>query len=70
MTTLQKLRAIEKQKTIYDIHYCAGGVGFLFFTGNSIDIKNDEWKRHLSVERYYPTFVKAVNAEYKKLYPF
>jgi len=64
MNTLEKLHEIEKQKSIYDIHYCNGGVGFIFYYPEKDD---GDWKKALSVENYYPTFEKAVEAEYGKL---
>jgi len=70
MKTLKKLHQIEKQKCIYDIHYCKAGIGFLFY--NSKEDKTSKWQRNipnngLSVARYYPTFEEAVEAEFEKL---
>jgi len=70
MTTLQKLKIIEKKKCIYNIHYCRAGVGFMFYYPKKD--KTDVWSKDrsdngLSVDKYYPTFIKAVNSEYKLL---
>ncbi|MBA7517299.1 hypothetical protein ES705_09352 [subsurface metagenome] len=74
MTILDKLHFIEKHKTIYNIHYCRAGVGFIFFYPDPY--KNDscktynfpeDWTKQLRVEKYYPTFEKAVEAEYQRI---
>lgn len=76
MKTLEKLHRIEKEKSIYDIHYCRAGVGFVFYeppNGHDINkrfndsINRDYWRKYLKVDKYYPTFTKAVNAEYRNL---
>jgi len=71
MTILQKLKTIEKAKCIYNIHYCNAGVGFCFYEPPKDYIIatpiNEEWRKYLNTHKYYPTFIKAVNAEYKKL---
>jgi hypothetical protein len=75
MTLMEKLHAIEKAKTIYDIHYCRAGIGFLFFYPEKVKTFEMEtmekyprdWRTGLSVQRYYPTFEEAVDAEYKNL---
>lgn len=88
MTTLQKLKVIEKKKCIYDIVYRNAGVAFCFYdktfsdsTKNSMSNSTsskvpfeewkipflDNWRNHLTIDKYYSTFVKAVNAEYKRL---
>lgn len=72
MTTLQMLHKIEEAKVIYDIHYCRAGVGFIFYNppeGYDQDKDTDirGWKRHLTVEKYHPTFEAAVRAEFKRL---
>ena len=80
MTTWQKLQEIERKKCVYNIHYCRAGIGFIFYypekdpmkfedvkIGDSTIQKNVGWEEALSVEKYYPTFVQAVNAEYKNL---
>jgi len=71
MTILEKLHKIEEQKTIYNIHYCNAGVGFLFYYPEK-DIGRSKHGRTsfmnaLSVEEYYPTFEEAVEAEYARL---
>ena len=70
MNTLQKLNEIHKKKCIYNIHYCNAGVGFQFYeekliTGEALE--PDWWKKGLVTYKYYPTFAKAVAAEYKRL---
>ena len=76
MTILEKLHAIEKAKTIYNIHYCNAGVGFVFYYPdkvpepervNVMTNRPIKWEEGLSVERYYPTFEEAVEAEYENL---
>lgn len=70
MNTLEKLHRIEKQRVIYDIHYCSAGVGFIFYSppvGYVRDVQ-EGWKKYLTVDKYYSTFVKAVNAEFNNLY--
>ena len=83
MTILKKLHEIENKKCIYDIHYCRAGVGFIFYYPKMVrnlpnEIKNiggllvdtgrpENWRQGLQVDRYYPTFEKAVEGEYKKL---
>jgi len=57
LTILDKLHWIENVKTIYNIHYCRAGVGFIFHYPE---------KGGLSVDGYYPTFEEAVDAEYQK----
>ena len=64
MTILEKLHAIEEAKTIYDIHYCNAGIGFIFFYPEKA---KQNWKEGLNVECYYPSFEKAIEAEYNKL---
>lgn len=71
MTLLEKLHKIEEAKNIYDIHYCRAGIGFIFFAppaGYTQKPHPDKtWKKYLIVEKYYPTFEDAVDAEYKKI---
>ena len=86
MTILEKLHKIEEIKTIYDIHYCNAGIGFMFYYpekvenpeithkvkigDKTIDTERPEkWRTGLSVDKYYPTFEEAVEAEYKNLTP-
>jgi len=64
MNVLDKLHEIEKNKIIYNIHYCRAGVGITFYypkkdTGN--------YKDALSTERYYKTFEECIEAEYNKI---
>lgn len=70
METLEKLHKIEKEKSIYDIHYCKAGVGFLFYEPPKdfkIERPSDEWRKYLTVSRYHLTFEEAVGAEFKNL---
>lgn len=73
MTILNKLHFIEKHKTIYNIHYCRAGVGFIFYCEEKIKKPilgggyPGNWKEGLIVEKYYPTFEKAVEAEYQRI---
>jgi len=61
---LSKLHKIEKEKCIYDIHYCKAGIGFIFY-----ELKKDkgDWKSALEVDEYYPTFEEAVEKEFERL---
>lgn len=70
MTTLEKLHKIEDKRCIYDIHYCKAGVGFVIYYSekDSTEIWASNIQNNgLNCEKYYPTFEKAVEAEYKKL---
>lgn len=70
MKTLRMLHEIEKRKLIYNIHYCLCGVGFQFYDppkGLKVDLMGSEWRKYLTTDRYYPTFEKAVKAEFKRL---
>ncbi len=73
MTILDKLHFIEEHKTIYNIHYCRAGKGFIFYDEGKIKnlIPNGgypkNWREGLIVEKYYPTFEEAVKAEYQKI---
>jgi hypothetical protein len=71
MTVLDKLKRIEKAKTIYNIHYCNAGVGFQFYECPDSDNLpypvSGDWKQYLKTYRYYTTFEKAVSAEYRRL---
>ena len=72
MTTLEKLHEIEDATVIYNIHYCRAGVGFCFYEPPDdfeIELKypNNEWRQHLKTHKYYPTFEKAVDAEFEKI---
>ncbi len=65
MDILEKLHAIEKAKRIYNIHYCAAGVGIVFYYPDKHT--GDNWKMGLSCKRYYPTFEKCIAAEYENI---
>jgi len=73
MTILDKLHFIEGHKTIYNIHYCRAGVGFIFYSpekiANPISKAGypENWREGLVVEKYYPTFEEAVKAEYQRI---
>ena len=67
MTTLEMLHEIERRAASYDIHYCRAGVGFIFYEGPAEHGPGDDWKQHLIVRDYYPTFEEAVEAEYQRL---
>lgn len=52
---------------LYDIMFRNAGVGCLFYEGPRDDdgfAVTGEWKRHLVVNKYYPTFSQAIDAEY------
>jgi len=65
MTVMDMLHAIEKERCIYNIHYCKIGVGFVFY-----DPEEDkgDYRAALSIERYYPTFEEAVKVECERLF--
>lgn len=65
MDTLTMLHAIEAEKCIYDIHYCLAGVGFIFYDGP--EPSPPDWRKHLTVQTYYPDFESAVAAEFERL---
>ena len=65
MTMLDKLHDIEKNKCIYNIHYCRAGVGFIFHYPEKQ--KDDDFISGLSVDGYYDTFEEAVEAEFNKM---
>lgn len=79
MTTLQKLAAINKRKNIYSIHFRNAGIGIQFYEPGDCDLKRVDghhpgscrdchsWVSYLTVNRYHRTFVKAVDAEYRRL---
>lgn len=77
LTVLEKLHEIEKEKVIYDIHYCRAGVGFVFYypekdpggvVGHTgFELRDDSWREALSVDGYYPTIEEAIKVEYEKL---
>ena len=73
MNTLKQLKAIEKEKCIYNIHYCLAGVGFVFYyperdkSDPAGRWQKDNTNNGLSIDKYYPSFEEAVDAEYKKL---
>ena len=70
MDILAKLHVIEEKKVIYDIHYCAAGVGFLFYeSGKDPGGFPDSFKQALVVVKYYPTFEEAVEGEFARLTP-
>jgi hypothetical protein len=74
MNTLQKLHRIEKEKTIYDIHWCRAGVGIIFWEPpkgyKKSEYSVDEWRNYLIVDQYYSSFVRCINAEYKRIIYF
>jgi len=73
MTILEMLHEIEQRKTIYNIHYCQAGVGIQFFYQKKLLQSSlsspvlAKWIDGLNIDRYYPTFEEAVEAEYNKL---
>lgn len=83
LTILDKLHKIEDKEIIYNIHYCAAGVGFIFYdetkiqnpipgiveiAGKKVNTEMPEnWREGLFVTRYYGAFEEAVKAEYDKL---
>lgn len=54
--------------SIYNINYRRAGVGFCFFEPPIDGAADGEWEKYLNVHRYYPTFEKAVEAEFDKIY--
>lgn len=74
MTTLEKLKAIEEKKVIYNICYRVAGVGIMFYDESRLNGAEgpgralyDGWEKGLYVDKYYPTFEQAVDAEYARL---
>lgn len=66
MKILDKLHKIEKAKCIYNIHYCKAGIGFVFWDRKKVKSAKN-WRDGLTIEKYYPTFEEAVEAEFNKL---
>lgn len=67
---MEMLKVIEKARTIYNISYRNAGVGFLFYNPTKVypgGSKNEEWRKSLTVDRYYDTFEQAVKAEFDRL---
>jgi hypothetical protein len=62
---MKMLHEIEKQKRVYNIHYCKAGIGFIFYEGPVEYIEN--WRDYLSVKTYYPIFEEAVKAEWDNM---
>ncbi len=68
MTILEKFHKIETAKQIYNIHYCNAGVGFQFYDPDKDDgIGRQSWKSGLTIDKYYPSFVQAVEGEFARL---
>jgi len=82
MTILQKLREIQKRKVLYNICFRKVGVALQFYDRIKIkkefinlerankkgveNILSDNWREDLTIEHYYPTLEKAIQAEYNK----
>jgi hypothetical protein len=69
MTTLQKFGKLNKSLRIHAILFRNAGVGFQFYEppqDDPVDKLPDNWRDYLVVRRYYPTLIKAVNAEYRQ----
>lgn len=62
-----------RYRGLHEIMFRNAGVGLLFYEGDydahGFPVgsgKDDTWKEHLKVKRYYPTFLEAVEAEYRE----
>ena len=67
MDVIDKLKYIEKEKVIYNIHYCRAGVGFCFYESEKSCREDENWRDNLNTNGYHKDFDAAVNAEYEKL---
>jgi len=82
MTIAKKIDTIREQKIIYEIVFRNAGVALLFYDDKRVKNKEIEfnkiggvpvstgrykyWQEGLYIDKYYPTFKKAVDAEYEK----
>lgn len=68
MDAMQKLEIIKQMRVIYNICFRNAGVGFQFYRGDFSDMGNDgEWRKHLHIDKYYPSLAEAIEAEYNRL---
>jgi hypothetical protein len=67
VTPLQKLAVIQRKKILYDIVFRRAGVALQFYDGPTDINHNSEWKSDLTIQRYYPTLTRAIDAEYRRL---
>lgn len=64
-TLLEKLDDL-RDAGLHDIMFRNAGVGCLFYEGGPgpLSLRDDSWKQHLIVRKYYPTFEAAIEAEW------
>jgi hypothetical protein len=62
---LKKLKELDTEKCIYNIHRCKAGWGIIFYYE---DKDSGNWRDALSVDRYYDSFEAMVEAEHQKLF--
>lgn len=76
MTTLQKFAVIQRVSNLYEINFRNAGVAFQFYEPENCNMlmsdhmsnpSRHSFRDHLVVHRYYRTFGKAVDAEYRRL---
>jgi len=67
MDILDKLHEIEKQKCIYNIHYCDVGVGIIFYDPARCGETTEDYKKGLTIDQYYKTFEECIDMEYERL---
>lgn len=64
-TVLEKLKLIEDNKCIYNIHYCKAGVGISFYYPEKDTTGN--WRDALSTKGYHKGFEECIEVEYRIL---
>jgi hypothetical protein len=60
-----KLQTIIEERCVYNIHFANGGVAFQFYIGESQD--DPDWRKDLTIYKYYPTIADAIDGEYERL---
>ena len=67
MSVNEKLELLQQYRSIDGVNFCKAGVGFVFYMGD-FPIKDvNEYHKECSVEKYYPTFEEALDAELEKI---
>lgn len=60
----QIIKEIQQIGTIYNIHFCRAGVGFVMYKG---DGSEDNYKDELSVDQYYDDIRTSAEETFKML---
>ena len=48
------------------IVYRRAGIAFCFYEEQTSGSIKKPWRECMTIQKYYPTFVKAINGEYKR----